>query len=295
MAGIRLKDLPSFIRTTDPNDIMLNFAMNQVEKVHEASALILNTFDALESEILKQLSYMVPSIYTIGPLHLLESQIQDNNGLKNIKSNLWKEEFECMKWLDTKEPNSVIYVNFGSVTVMSPEQLREFAWGLANSKRNFLWIIRPDLVMGESAVLDFEFFDETKNRGLLASWCPQGDVLSHKSIGGFLTHCGWNSMFESICSGVPMICWPFFAEQQTNCWFCSKKLGIGIETNSNLEKDEVEKLVNELIVGEKGKKMREKAEELKKLAEEAITEPSGSSYSNLEKLINNVLLSNYAN
>ncbi|CAK9139136.1 unnamed protein product [Ilex paraguariensis] len=227
MKNIRLKDFPSFIRTTNPNVIMLDFAMTEAEKVHKASALILNTFDALEPEVLEALSTIFPTIYTIGPLQLHLNQIKEDD-LKNYGSNLWKEESGCLEWLDSKEPNSVVYVNFGSVTVMTPQQLIEFAWGLANSKQTFLWIIRPDLVIGVSAILPPEFVSETKERSLLASWCPQEQVLNHRSVGGFLTHCGWNSTIESVCGGVPMLCWPIFAEQQTNCWFSGSHWGIGI-------------------------------------------------------------------
>ncbi|KAI3996873.1 hypothetical protein MKX01_021149 [Papaver californicum] len=106
---------------------------------------------------------------------------------QSLRSNLWKEDTECLKWLDSKEPNIVVYVNLGSITVMTTQQLVEFAWGLANSKNNFLWIIRPDLVVGEFASLPAEFTEETKERGLLASWCPQEDVLHHASIAVFLT------------------------------------------------------------------------------------------------------------
>ncbi|KAL2468112.1 Glycosyltransferase [Forsythia ovata] len=90
----------------------------------------------------------------------------------------------------------------------------------------------------------------------MADWCPQEKVLSHPSIGGFLTHSGWNSTLESLGNGVPMICWPFFAEQQTNCWFSCTKLGIGMEIDSDVKKDEVEILVKELMIGEKGKEMK---------------------------------------
>ncbi|XP_027095056.1 7-deoxyloganetin glucosyltransferase-like [Coffea eugenioides] len=293
MKGIRLKDLPSFIRTTDRNDIMLNFAINQAEKIHDASALILNTFDAMEPDVLDAFSSILPAVYTLGPLHLIEDQLPDNE-LKSLGSNLWKEELGCIEWLDSKEPNSVVYVNFGSVTVMTPQQLVEFAWGLAKSGRTFLWIIRPDLVIGETAILPPEFVLDTKERGLLASWCPQVDVLKHPSIGGFLTHCGWNSTLESICAGVPMVCWPFFAEQQTNCWYCCNHLGTAMEIDNNVKSDEVEKLVNELMVGDRGQGMKKKAAELKKLAEEAITAPSGSSYKNLESLVHDVLMSSPA-
>ncbi|GMP45946.1 hypothetical protein CsSME_00014280 [Camellia sinensis var. sinensis] len=99
---------------------------------------------------------------------------------------------------------------------MTAQQLIEFAWGLANSSHTFLWIIRPDRIVGELAILLPDFVSETKERSLL-SWCPQEQVLNHPSVGGFLTHCGWNSTLESICSGIPMLCWPFFADQQTNC------------------------------------------------------------------------------
>ncbi|KAL3514158.1 hypothetical protein ACH5RR_026875 [Cinchona calisaya] len=293
MKEIRLKDLPSFIRTVDRDDIMLNFAINQVEKIRDASALILNTFDALEPDVLIAFSSILPSVYTLGPLHLIGDQIPES-GFKSWGSNLWKEQPECIEWLNSKEPNSVVYVNFGSVTVLTPQQLVEFASGLAKSERNFLWIIRPDLVIGENAILPQEFVTETKERGLLANWCAQEDVLKHPSIGGFLTHCGWNSTFESICAGVPMICWPFFAEQQTNCWYCCTILGIAMEIDNNVKSDEVEKLINELMVGEKGQEMKKNAAKLKKLAEEAIAPPSGSSYKNLESLIDDVLMSSPA-
>ncbi|OVA18815.1 UDP-glucuronosyl/UDP-glucosyltransferase [Macleaya cordata] len=292
MKDIRFRDLPSFVRTMDPNDVMVNFASGEVENVYKATALIFNTFDAIEEEVLdafkSQLS--LPPIYTIGPLQLLVNQISQN-GLQSLGSNLWKEEPECLKWLDSKEPNSVVYVNFGSITVMTPQQLVEFAWGLANSNHTFLWVIRPDLVVGDTAVLPPEFVEETKERGMLASWCPQEDVLNHPAIAGFLTHSGWNSTLETICGGVPVICWPFFAEQQTNCRYSCVHWGIGMEIDNNVKRDEVEKLVRELMEGEKGKEMKNRAMEWKKRAHEAAA-PGGSSYVNMDKIVNEVLLSN---
>ncbi|KAL3504756.1 hypothetical protein ACH5RR_034597, partial [Cinchona calisaya] len=157
-----------------------------------------------------------------------------------------KEKPECPEWLDTKDSNSVVYANFGSITVMTPDQLVEFAWGLANSKQTLLWNIRPDIVSGDS-----------------------------------------NSTLESISNGVPngvpMICWPFFAEQQTNCWYCCTKWDIGLEIDNNVKRDEVESLVRDLIVGEKGKNMKKKAMEWKKKYEEAANSSGGSSISNMEK------------
>ncbi|TQD84226.1 hypothetical protein C1H46_030204 [Malus baccata] len=291
MNGIRLRDLPTFFRTTNLDDTMLNLCINSTE-VHKASAVILLTFNALEQDVLSALSSMsrIPLVYTIGPIELLLNQIP-KDPLKFVGYSLWKEETQCLQWLDSKAPNSVVYVNFGSITVMTPEQLVEFGWGLANSKLPFFWVIRPDLVIGESAILSPDFFVETKEKGLIASWCPQEQVLNHPSVGGFLTHSGWNSTMESLTAGVPMLCWPFFADQQTNCYYTCNKWGIGMEIDNDVKRDEVQKLIKELMEGEKGKKMKNKAMEWKKLAEEA-TGPLGSSSSNFDNLVNNVLLRN---
>jgi hypothetical protein len=184
----------------------------------------------------------------------------------------------------------VIHVNFGSITVITPQQLVEFGWGLANSKHPFLWIIRPDLVVGESEIFPPEFELETKERSLIASWCPQEEVLNHPSVGGFLTHCGWNSTIEGLCAGVPLLCWPFFADQQTNCKYSCNEWGIGMEINNDVKREEVEKIVRDLMEGDKGKIMKKKVLEWKKLAEEA-TDPLGSSSINLNNFMSEVLLS----
>ncbi|XP_054809890.1 7-deoxyloganetin glucosyltransferase-like [Prosopis cineraria] len=288
---IRLRDIPSFVRTANPDEFMIDFILGECERAKKASAIILNTFDALEHDVLEGLSSILPPIYSIGPLNLLTNEITDKD-LKLIGSNLWKEESECLEWLDAKEPDSVVYVNFGSITVMTREQMIEFAWGLANSNKTFLWVIRPDLVAGNNAVLPPEFIEETRNRGLLSSWCPQEQVLAHPSVGGFLTHSGWNSTIESICGGVAMTCWPFFAEQQTNCRFASREWGIGLEIESDVKREGVERLVKELMEGEKGKEMKKAALEWKKMAEEATCRPGGSSFQNFETVVRQVLLVN---
>ncbi|XP_062009164.1 7-deoxyloganetin glucosyltransferase-like [Rosa rugosa] len=286
MKGIRLKDLPTEFRTTNPSDLIFNGILDVMGSLHRASAVVLHTFDALEPDVLDALSSttsMLPPVYAIGPLQLLLNQIQEDP-LKPIGYSLWKEETECLQWLNNKAPNSVVYVNFGSIVVMTPQQLVEFGWGLATTTLPFLWVIRPDLVVGESAVLPPEFLAETKERGLITSWCPQEQVLNHPSVGGFLTHSGWNSTIESLCAGVPMLSLPFFAEQQTNCYYTCKEWGIGLEINNDVKRDEVKKLVRELMEREKGKEMKNKVMEWKKLAEEA-TAPHGSSSKNLDNLV----------
>jgi UDP:flavonoid glycosyltransferase YjiC (YdhE family) len=287
MKNIRLKDLPYFIRTTDTNETMFDFLGSETRNCLNSSAIIFHTFDELEFEVIEVISAMFPRIYNIGPLPFLSRHLPGSQ-FKSLSSSLWKEDSKCLQWLDRWEPKSVVYVNYGSITVMTKQHLKEFAWGLANSKHPFLWIVRPDVVMGDSAILSQDFFEETKDRGLLVSWCPQEQVLAHPSIGVFLTHCGWNSILESICGGVPIICWPFFAEQQTNCRYACTTWGIGMEVNHDVKRDEIEELVKEVIEGDKGKAMRQKALEWKKKAVEA-NDIEGSSYQSFERLIKDAL------
>ncbi|MQL93637.1 hypothetical protein Taro_026287 [Colocasia esculenta] len=292
MSGHRLRDLPSFIRTSTPDDrFMVGFLIHETQRASRASAIILNTFEELERPVLDAMaSILSPPVYPIGPLSLQSRQLRPNSPVATIGSNLWKADSSCLGWLEGRHPGSVLYVNFGSITVMSNQQLLEFAWGLAGSGQDFLWVIRPDLVRGDSAVLPKEFLEETRERGLLACWCPQEAVLAHPAVGGFLTHSGWNSTLESICEGVPMLCWPFFAEQQTNCRYACAEWGIGMEIDSNVRREEVAALIRELMAGTRGKEMRKKVLVWKERAENAA-KPGGSSATNLDNLVEEVLLS----
>ena len=87
-----------------------------------------------------------------------------------------------------------------------------------------------------------------------------------------------------------MICWPFFGEQQTNCRYCCKEWGIGMEIEGDVKRDYIEGLVRKLMDGEEGKEMKKKALAWKRLAMEAANGPQGSSFVNLDKMVNQVLL-----
>ncbi|XP_039145907.1 7-deoxyloganetin glucosyltransferase-like [Dioscorea cayenensis subsp. rotundata] len=282
MKNINLRDLPSMIRTTDPNDIPLNFMNHAFQKVFQTSAIIINTFDELEGNVLKAMAKMLPPIYTVGPLSLISDHC----------SSFWKEDMNCLEWLDGKQPNSVIYVSFGSFAELTNDQLIEFAWGLVYSEHDFLWIIRQGLIKGDQesdVVLPEEILREIMNeRGLITSWCRQEKVLSHPSIAGFLTHSGWNSTMESISVGLPMLCWPHYGDQTTNCHYVCKEWGIGLEIEHDVNREKVASLIKELMSGKKGKEMKEKALEWKECAFRAVRE-GGSSFLNVDKLVEEVL------
>lgn len=290
--NIRLRDLPSLMRITSSDDILFNFLKDQLQDGLQASAIIFNTFDSLEHQVLASIEPVFRKpIYTIGQIASLVNQLVPSGPLKSFRPSLWKDDTECLQWLAQWGPNSVVYVNYGCVTVMSQDNLVEFAWGLANSNRPFLWVVRPDVVMGESGSLPQGFIDETRSRGLVVTWCPQEEVVSHPSVGVFVTHCGWNSMLEGVClGGVPLICWPFFAEQQTNCRYacCEEEWGVGLELSKEVRREEVERMIREVMDTEKGEKMRRRALEWKEKAEKA-TRFGGSSFVNFEKFVKELL------
>ncbi|KAJ0231136.1 UDP-glycosyltransferase 85A4 [Hirschfeldia incana] len=283
---IQLKDFPDFIIKTDHQPLMLNFITHVTQRSKRASAIIINTFENLEHDVVSSLlSILHTRIYPIGPLPILENrEINRESEIGRLRLNLWEEETESLNWLDTKAEKRVIYVNFGSITVLTREQLIEFAWGLATSGKDFLWSSRS------MTILPAEFFSETADRGMVVNgWCRQEEVLSHPAIGAFLTHCGWNSTVESLSAGVPMICWPFFADQVTNRRFCCGEWGLGVEIGGEVRRERVEAVVREVMDGVGGGEVREKVNEWRRVAEEASAPPCGSTFVNFEKVVNEVL------
>ncbi|VAI20246.1 7-deoxyloganetin glucosyltransferase-like [Triticum dicoccoides] len=292
--GICLKDFPDFVLTADPDDAMLKVALRSMA-CHRTtpSAVIFHTFDEIDREAIATMSTFLPKIYAVGPLPLLLGQASGTGGVGDtLESNLSRENHACLEWLNGRRPNSVVYVSFGSIATLTSEQLVELAWGLANSKQDFLWVMRDDQVNNggdPAAVLPPEFLEETKARRYVTRWCPQEAVLQHEATGAFLTHCGWNSVLESVCAGVPMLCWPFGADQYTNARYACSEWRVGLEIGGDVKRDEVEAAIREVMgEGEKGKEIKRMLNEWKEKAIVAA-QPSGSSWVNLEKVVNEVL------
>ncbi|CAL4996953.1 unnamed protein product [Urochloa decumbens] len=289
MPPISLGDVSSFVRTTDPDDFGLWFNITEANNCKNAGAVVINTFDALEPDVLAALRAEYPRIYTVGPLgtmlrrghHDGDKAAADDSG---IDLSLWKQDTECLAWLDAQDPGSVVYANFGSLTVLTAAQLAEFAWGLAATRRPFLLVVRDDLLTGGGggvAALPPEFLAETADRCRVATWCPQERVLRHRAVGCFLTHCGWNSACEGLAAGVPMMCWPVFADQFTICKYACEVWGVGLRLDAGVRREQVAAHVGVAMQSEElGKSAtRWKAEA------EAATCPGGSSYENLLGLV----------
>eukprot|EP00249_Psilotum_nudum_P001208 c13579_g1_i3 orf=1313-2269(+) len=271
---LRPSDFPPTMQNEDVSNYRFQFTLKLFEHVHESSALILNTFYELEGRVIEVLQQDVP-VYPVGPLLLSSS---DEEICMQPEVSFWQEDDECLTWLDTQLPASVVYVSFGSISFISEGQIQELALGLEASQQPFLWVIRPDAVCRPvSNVLPEGFSNRTKDRGLIISWAPQLHVLAHSNLGGFLSHCGWNSTLENISiGGVPMLCFPDHSDQKVNCRLLVDewKIGMELHTNENgsVDRTEVDRVVRAVTQGNEGREMRNRARELKTLARSAMKE-----------------------
>ncbi|CAL5008191.1 unnamed protein product [Urochloa decumbens] len=288
MPPISLGDVSSFVRTTDPDDFGLWFNITEANNCTKAGALVINTFEALEPDVLAALRAEYPRIYTVGPLGTMlrrgHHDVADEDD-DSIDLSLWKQDTECLAWLDAQDTGSVVYANFGSLTVLTAAQLAEFAWGLAATRRPFLLVLRDDLVTGGNggmAALPPEFLAETAERCRVATWCPQERVLRHGAVGCFVTHCGWNSACEGLAAGVPMVCWPVFADQFTICKYACEVWGVGIRLDEEVRREQIAGHVGEAMESEG---IRRCAARWKAEAEAAACRGGGSSHENLVSLV----------
>ncbi|XP_010905295.1 probable UDP-glucosyl transferase 73B6 [Elaeis guineensis] len=229
----------------------------------------------------------------VGPVFLCNSDFED-------KANRGKEAsievLECLKWLDSKKPNSVVYISFGSLARFTSSQLLEIAMGLEDSGQHFIWVVKQegDGQEGKEEWLPEGFEERMEGKGLtIKGWVPQVLILEHVAVGGFLTHCGWNSALEGIAAGVPMVTWPVSAEQFYNEKLVTEILGVGVGVGIQqwvvvvgdcVKKEAVAKAVNHIMVGKEAEEMRTRARELGELARRAVEE-GGSSHSELNALI----------
>ncbi|XP_065860819.1 mogroside IE synthase-like [Euphorbia lathyris] len=283
-------DLPSFLFDLVNYKTSLKFLRNQFMNISDADWVFFNTFDTLENEVLKLMESQC-KITTVGPTIpslYLDRRIENN---KDYGLSLFKPEIEsCKKWLDSRETRSVVYVSYGSITVMSEKQMEEIANGLKNSNYYFLWVVRES----EVKTLPSNFMEETSEKGLVVSWCHQLEVMSYKSIGCFVTHCGWNSTIEALSLGVPMVGMPQWADQTTNAKFIADVWEVGVRVKIDdeeriVKEEEIERCIKEVMEGEKAKYIRMNSEKWKKLAKEAI-DVGGTSDMNIQKFVTKMML-----
>lgn len=282
--------------TLDRSDKAYEHFLASSSQFPKSAGIIVNTFESLEPRALRAISdglclaENVPTrpVYPIGPLI-----VSHGGGGRGA---------ECLKWLDSQPSGSVVFLCFGSLGLFSKEQLKEIAIGLENSGHRFLWVVRNPPAQNQikvaitdqsdpelKSLLPDGFLDRTKDRGLVVkSWAPQVAVLNHDSVGGFVSHCGWNSVLESVCAGVPIVAWPLYAEQRFNRVVLVEEIKIALPMKESedgfVRAPEVEKRVTELMESEEGEVMRKRTKAMQNEAHVALGE-TGSSGVALTKLL----------
>ncbi|XP_061362370.1 zeatin O-glucosyltransferase-like [Gastrolobium bilobum] len=248
---------------------------NEFHKFNDGN--IHNTTRTIESPYIESIERILGSKkhWALGPF----------NPLVIDKKNI-KERHLSMEWLDKQEPNSVIYVSFGTTTALTEEQVEQIAIGLEQSQQRFIWVLRDadkgDIFNGDEVrrhELPNGYEERIEGMGLIVrDWAPQLEILSHTSTGGFMSHCGWNSCVESITMGVPIATWPMHSDQPRNSVLITQVLKIGLVVKDWDKRDEsvtasvIENAVRRLMETKEGDEIRERAIDLKKAIRKSMDE-----------------------
>ena len=283
----------------DKENSELSKLMDEISRADlESYGVIMNSFHELEPAYSEHYKKVIGrKAWHIGPVSLCNRDTRDKmqrGGVASIDEN------ECLRWLAMKKSRSVLYICFGSMSKsdFSATQLFEIAKALAASGQNFIWAVKNgEKTKGEDREewLPEGFEKKIQGKGLIIrGWAPQMLILDHEAVGGFMTHCGWNSALEGITAGVPMVTWPLCAEQFYNEKLITDVLKIGVAVGAQewsrherkilVKKEEIENAITQLMVGEVAEGLRNRTKALKEMARRA-TEVEGSSYCDLNALI----------
>ncbi|KAJ6672767.1 GLYCOSYLTRANSFERASE [Salix viminalis] len=294
--GVPSKDIPPVL--SDRSHRVYQYFVDVANQMFKSAGVVVNTFWSLEPNACEAIEERkcgpdeppLPPIFCVGPL---------------TETGESKKENECLAWLDSQPSRSVLYLCFGSMGVFSSRQLKEMAIGLERSGVRFLWAVRAPKEDGETqarkagraaepcleSIFPEGFLGRTRDRGFIVkSWAPQLAILNHGSVGGFVTHCGWKSILEAVCAGVPMVGWPLYAEQKMNSVFLVEEMKAGLavkmaDEDGFVSAAELEERVTELMNSNKGEAVRERVRALREAAVVAKSE-GGSAHFAMERLVN---------
>ncbi|KAK8913635.1 UDP-glycosyltransferase 73C3 [Platanthera zijinensis] len=282
----------------------MNDVFRHMQEAEEsADGVVLNTFYELEQWCVDEFRRKVgKEVWPVGPVSLFHKDAGGKavrgNGISGVDGGAG-----VLKWLEGREKESVLFVSFGSLARTRIKQLVEIGRGLEAAGTCFVWAVKEAEQSEEVDTWLSEFEERSGGRGLIIKgWVPQVLILAAPAVGGFMTHCGWNSTLEAVTAGVPMVTWPHFADQFLNSKLVVEVLGIGVGVGVKLPsfyqateeaavvgRDEVERAVVSVMGGgEEGEEMRRRAKELGKKARMAM-EKGGSSYENLTQLIDDAM------
>ncbi|KAJ6804818.1 indole-3-acetate beta-glucosyltransferase isoform X1 [Iris pallida] len=280
-APLKLADFRSVLAAGKP----LELALQALSTVRKADSVLFTSFYELEARVFDALRSNIPvPVYPVGPS--IPYMLLDEK--RTVVKPSGSAAPDYVEWLDSQPDGSVLYVSLGSFLSVSGAQMDEIAMGLSLSGTRFLWVARSESSRLRETVGD---------AGLIVPWCDQLRVLGHASVGGFLTHCGWNSTLEGVFSGLPMLTFPIFWDQPIDSrlivdeWKIGLNLrgGVGTEEGGGVVvvgREEIAGVVKRVmdLEGDESKAMRRRAAELRSAARRAV-EAGGSSSTNLECFI----------
>lgn len=287
---LKYNEIPDFLHPSSPFPFLGTLILEQFKNLSKPFCVLVDSFEELEHDYINYLS----KFFLIRPVGPLFKNPKATCSTTNIRGDFFKTD-DCIEWLNSRPPSSVVYISFGSVVYLPQKQVDEIAYGVLNSKVSFLWVLKPppkdwDV---QPHVLPHGFLEETGDKGKVVQWSPQEQVLAHPSVACFLTHCGWNSSMEAVTSGVPVLTFPAWGDQVTNAKFLVDVFGVGVRLgysqaeNKLVTRDEVKKCLLEATVGPKAEELKKNAFKWKKAAEAAVA-VGGSSDRNLDAFVEDI-------
>nr|UTO68656.1 UDP-glucosyltransferase 5 [Isatis tinctoria] len=254
----------------------------------KAKGILVNTYFDLEPISLNHFhnEQNYPSVYAVGPVFNPNAQPHPDQDLARRD--------ELVKWLDDQPEASVVFLCFGSMGRLSGPLVKEIAHGLELCQYRFLWSLRTEEVTHDDLFPE-GFLDRVSGRGMICGWSPQVEILAHKAVGSFVSHCGWNSLVESLWFGVPIVTWPMYAEQQLNAFLMVKELNLAVEmkldyrvrSDDLVNANEIETAIR-CVMNEDNNLVRKRVIDISQMARKA-TLNGGSSYLATEKFIQDVI------
>ncbi|KAL2244122.1 UNVERIFIED_CONTAM: Beta-D-glucosyl crocetin beta-1,6-glucosyltransferase [Sesamum indicum] len=257
-----------YLNEYEKRDLIAQGATIKVQDVDEGFAfgvlklscdivLIKSCCTGIERKYIDYLSTLCKRrIVPVGPL------VQENAA--DHETDSW-----ILNWLSKKSKSSTLYISFGSENYFSKDQIREIAKGLELTKVNFIWVVRSpvgsDQINVEEALPE-GFIDRVKERGVLVQeWAPQAAILASPAVAGFMSHCGWSSITESVYFGIPVVAVPLKLDQPVNARLVVEA-GFGVEVvrdeKGMFDGEGVGTAVDEVMLGESGERLRKRVREL---------------------------------
>ncbi|KAK9096844.1 hypothetical protein Sjap_022341 [Stephania japonica] len=269
---LRKHEIQRILKAIQENASKVSDGYRLGSAVQGCDAVLIRSCKELESNALRLLEtdiYEKPII----PAGLLPPDVEEME--KSMDEEAMAKWAEISEWLDRQKQESVVYVALGTEACLTQEEINELAHGLELSELPFFWVFRKlSGLGGDQDAIDIElpsgFKERTSDRGIVwEGWAPQVNILAHPSVGGFLTHCGWNSIIEALGFGRALILFPYLSEQGLNARMM-ESLNVGLEIprdehEGSFTSNSVAKSLKMVMVEEEGERLRSNAREMKRI------------------------------